>query len=191
MLRIHSADPNHLERTIMNRLISLAALALAACGIAAASPRPETSTYVSGNVADLKPNTGGTLVFSDEHAVLFRTGLAEVSVPYAGVSKAELGVTRVHSHDAPAYKVWALPARLHKTETQLLTLEFKSEQGEDRSMTFEIAKPAASAVLATIQEHTKTGVPGDAAGAKKEKEAWWGDSLWKTQRNASSWNGKN
>jgi len=171
----------------MNKTLCFATLALAACAFAA--PRPETSTYITGNVADLKPNTGGTLVFSDEHAVLFRTGLAEVVVPYAGISKAELGATRVHSHDVPAYKVWALPSRIHKTETQLLTLQFKNEQGEDRTMTFEIAKPAAGTVLETIQDHTKTGASADTA--KTEKETWWGDSIWKTNRNVSSWKDKN
>ncbi len=62
----------------MTRTAFFAALSLLACGCMFGDPRPETSTYVDGNVAALKPNTGGTLVFSDSKAVLFRTGLAEV-----------------------------------------------------------------------------------------------------------------
>jgi hypothetical protein len=164
----------------MTRTTSFAALAILACGCVLGTPRPETSTYVDGNVAALKPNTGGTLVFSDSKAMLFRTGLAEVSLPYDAIRKAELGATKVHSHDAPAYKVWT---RFHKTETQLLTVEFKSAEGEDRTMTFELAKLAASAVLATIQENTNP----TAAAAVTVGSAWWGDEYWKTKQNLNTW----
>jgi hypothetical protein len=177
----------------MTRTASFFALGILACGCVLGDPRPETSTYIDGNVAALKPNTGGTLVFSDSKAVLFRTGLAEVSVPYAGIRKAELGATKVHSHDAPAYKVWALPQRLHKTETQLLTVNFKNAEGEDKTMTFELAKPAASAVLATIEEHTGETAATLAAGGAGNKiaatngSAWWGDEYWKTNHNLNTW----
>jgi len=170
---------------------------LAFACIVSGAPRPETSTYVDGNVSTLKPNTGGTLVFTDSNSMMFRTGLAEVAVPYASILRAELGATQTHSHE-PVYKVWALPKRLHKTETQLLTLEFKSGLGENQNMTLELAKPAASNVLATIEEHT--GKPATAAqgataapGAKTiadEKNAWWGDGYWKTLRNEDSWSTK-
>jgi hypothetical protein len=146
---------------------------------------------VDGNVPVLKPNTGGTLVFSDTSAMTFRTGLAEVPVPYAGIRRAELGATQVHSHDEPAYKVWSLPKRLHKTETQLLTVDFKNGQGLDQTMTFELAKPAASAVLATIEGHTaRPGANGGVAAKSTVEKAWWGDDIWKTNRNAGQWENK-
>lgn len=170
------------------------------------APRPETSTYVDGNVTALKPNTGGTLVFSDDNSMKFRTGVAEVAVPYANISKAELGATQTHSHDDPAYKVWLLPKRLHKTETQLLTVEFKNGLGEHQTMTLELAKDSAGSVLATIEEHggkpvtdadgkpapksvaatTKADSTKSADGGKSAN-AWWGDSFWKTNRNQSQW----
>jgi hypothetical protein len=164
---------------------------MAACALVSAANRPETSTYVDGNVPALKPNTGGTLVFNDTSAMTFRTGLAEVPVPYSGIRRAELGATQVHSHDEPAYKVWSLPKRLHKTETQLLTVDFKNGQGLDQTMTFELAKPAASAVLATIEGHTAkpSGNGGSAAKVAADKP-WWGDDIWKTNRNAATWDNK-
>jgi hypothetical protein len=180
----------------MTRTASFAALGILACGCVLGAPRPETSTYVDGNVVSLRPNTGGTLVFGDNKAVLFRTGLAEVAMPYAGIRKAELGATKIHSHDVPAYKVWALPRRIHKTETQLLTVDFKNEEGEDRTMTFELAKPAASAALATIEEHTgvtsATAASLSAAGAGNRSattngSSWWGDGYWKTAHNLDTW----
>ena len=123
---------------------------LVCAATAFAASRAETTTYVDGNLAGVSPNTGGTLLFSDEKAMSFRTGLATVSVPYAAITRSELGATREISHGAPIYKVWA---RHKKTETQFLTVEFKSEEGEARTMTLELAQASAPAVLATIQDH--------------------------------------
>ena len=171
-----------------------------ACGLTyAASPRPETTTYVDGNVTTLKPNTGGTLVFSDDKSMTFRTGLTDVSVAYTNILRAELGATQTHSHEEPAYKVWTLPKRLHKAETQLLTLEFKTGAGQSQTMTLELAKPAASNVLATIQEKTaspsakasekgaKPGATVAKADSKDSSKDWWGDDYWKTNRNVAKW----
>ena len=168
----------------MIRTACFAAMGVLACGIVFGAPRPETTTYVDGNVAALKPNTGGTLVFSDESSIVLRTGLAEVSVPYSGIRKAELGATQVHSHDAPLYKVWSLPERLHKTQTQLLTLEFVNAENQGQMMTLELAKPVASSVLATIKAHTEAKA---AKNPKPGDPAWWGDSYWKTNRNVEKW----
>lgn len=175
----------------MTKTALFTAFAVLSCAFVYAAPRPENTTYVDGNVASLKPNTGGTLVFTDNDSMVFRTGLAEVAVPYSNILRAELGPTQTHSHDAPAYKVWDLPKRLHRTETQLLVLEFKNGLGESQSMTLELAKPAASDVLSTIEERTtKPEGSKTAASADSKDSAWWGDSFWKTNRNQDSWAGK-
>lgn len=175
---------------------------------AGAAPRSENTTYVDGNVPSLKPNTGGTLVFTDEKSILFRTGLADVAVPYSTISRAELGATQEHSHDSglPG-PLKVLPIHLHKTETQLLTLQFKNGLGDVQTMTLSLAKPAANNVLTTIEERTgKAPVKNESvknepvekparakvASAKTDpkdssKDAWWGDSYWKTNRNVASW----
>ncbi|HEX5431680.1 MAG TPA: hypothetical protein VFW83_06925, partial [Bryobacteraceae bacterium] len=158
-----------------------AASTLLACGLClGAGLGPEASTYVDGNIAALRPNTGGTLVFTDNSTMTFKTGLAEVSVPYSGIHKAELGATRVHSGSDPAYKVWLLPKRLHRSVMQLLTVDFRNRQGQDRTMTLELAKSSASAVLSAIQERTQPITQPQSSG-------WWGDSIWKTQSNAANW----
>lgn len=180
----------------MTRTALLTALGVLACGFAFGAPRPETSTYVDGNVSALKPNTGGTLVFTDTTSMMFKTGLAEVAVPYANILRAELGATQTHSHDESALKLWKLPMRLHKTETQLLTLEFKNGLGESQTMTLELAKPAATNVLATIEDRTakpadklagKSGLEARADAKPAVKDPWWGDDIWKTNRNLPQW----
>ncbi len=155
------------------------------------APRPESSTYVDGDVASLKPNTGGTLVFTDNSSMTFRTGTAEVAVPYASIQRAELGAIQTHKLELPRVGPLAMLNQIHRTETQLLIVEFKSGLGEKQTMTLKLAKPAASTVMATIQEHTAKSVTArkpstETAAAKKEE--WWGDSYWRTVRNQDTWN---
>jgi hypothetical protein len=135
----------------MTRIPSFAALTVLACATALAASRAETTTYVDGNLTGVSPNTGGTLLFSDDKTMVFRTGLATITVPYTAVTRSELGATRETSHGAPIYKVWA---RHRKTETQFLTIDFKNEEGEAKTMTLELAQSAAPSALAMIQDHS-------------------------------------
>jgi hypothetical protein len=185
------------------RTLSFAAVSLLACAAAFGATRPETATYVDGNIASVSPNSGGTLTFSEDSAINFKTGSETVSIPYAGISKTEVGATKVHSHSVPMYKVWSLQKRFSEnTRTQLLTLGFKNADGEDKTMTLELAQPAAKNVLLNIRTHTannttpvqntviakqttKTDRPPE---AKSESNEWWGDQYWKTTRNNGKWN---
>ncbi len=188
-------------------VVVIAALAL--CSTAFAGTRAETTTYVDGNVTGVSPNTGGTLTLSDDKEMSFRTGLATIPVAYASISHAELGAVRQTSHDVPFYKVWELNKRFAaKTETQLLIVNFKDEQGEEKTMTLELAKAAAPGILSAIKSRTGDGVvtgktlvarsKSDKTDPKKDTgsvgaakaESWWGDDFWKTTRNADKWNPK-
>jgi hypothetical protein len=180
------------------RITSLALLTLAISGAAWAAPHSETTTYVDGNVAGLEPNTGGTLNLADDTGITLRTGLTTVEIPYSGVSHAELGAVKETAHGAPLYKVWEINRRFaHKTQTQLLILNFKNEAGEEKNMTLELAKASAENTLATIESHTSTEVASahpkkhSAAAPKKETasadDSWWGDTYWKTKSNQGKW----
>jgi len=140
-------------------IITIAALTVA-CPAALAAERAETTTYVDGNLNGVSPNTGGTLLFSDDKAMYFRTGLATVAVPYASIHHAELGATKETSHDVPLYKVWELPKLFSgKTKTQLLIVNFKNDAGEDKNMTLELAKSSAPGVLSLIQSRSAVDAP--------------------------------
>ena len=152
----------------MTRIPSFAAWTVLACATAFAASRAETTTYVDGNLTGVSPNTGGTLLFSDDKTLVFRTGLTTISVPYGAVTRSELGATRETSHGGPAYKVWA---RRKKTETQFLTVDFKNDEGEAKTMTLELAQASAPSVLAAIQEHTgKTEVAAAAPAPAPSEE---------------------
>jgi len=192
----------------MKRFTLLAVFSIAAL----AASHSETSTYVDGTVKGVSPNTGGTLVLSDDKVMEFRTGLANVQVPYEGISKVELGAVKETSHDVPLYKVWALHKRFtggNKSETQLMIVNYKNEDGEEQSMTLELAEPAVKGVLSTLANRTGKSWGEDSkpqasakhspakpsskesqakSGDSKNADGWWGDDYWKTTRNADKWN---
>jgi hypothetical protein len=196
------------------RMSFLAVLALLTAAAFGAS-HAETTTYIDGNLPGVSPNTGGTLLYSEEKAMYFRTGLVNIPVNYDSISHAELGAQKVASHDVPLYKVWALHKRFsEKTKTQYLVVNFKNDAGEEKNMTLELATPAASDVLSAIESRNskvttastkpelkperetpkkeakveKKPAPEKTAQAKTEaKNAWWGDDYWKTTRNQDKW----
>ena len=109
-----------------------------------------------------------------------KTPLHKVEIPYNQISKAELGSVMVHTPDPePLYKVWALPKRLIKSETQQMTVAFTGGNGQNQTMTLEMSKTSADSVLATIGRHS----------GKVANDSWWGDNYWKTTRNKDTWGG--
>ncbi|HLH40969.1 MAG TPA: hypothetical protein VKX39_17600 [Bryobacteraceae bacterium] len=174
----------------------LTLLFLALAGAALASTPAQTATYIDGNVTGISPNTGGTLSFDDGKAMMLRTGLTSVAVPYDAVSHAELGAVKEDAHGKPFYKFWS---RKHKIETQLLIVNFKDEQGADRTMTLELEQPAAQTVLDDLEARTGKQFTASQTSARKKSNPvaggasvskngeWWGDQYWKTPRNADKW----
>ncbi len=114
------------------------------------APQAETTTYVDGNLTGVSPNSGATLTFSGDKEIVLRTGLTNITVPYESISHAELGAVKESSHSVPFFKIWG---RSKKTETQLLIVNFKNDAGEEKTMTLELAQPAASSVFSSIQSH--------------------------------------
>ena len=163
------------------RIISLAAIALLTIGFAPARDREEPITYVEGTLEGVIPNSGGSLSLEDAQALELKTGLAIIAVPYASITSADLGAIRKHSESEPLYKVWSLHKRIiGKPDTQLLKLEFKNPEGEQKSITVEMAKSAAPAVIEAIQQRKAAGNSNVARGN------WWGDRYWKTTRNTAA-----
>lgn len=161
------------------RFLTLPTLTILAGGLLAAADSAAV-TYIDGNVAELAPSSGATLYMNNPQAMELKTPLHKVQIPYAQISKAELGSVMVHtSEPEPLYKVWALPKRLIKSETQQMTLAFTDVNGQGQTMTLEMSKTSADGVLATIERHS----------AKVANSGWWGDSYWKTTRNKDTWGG--
>ena len=152
-----------------------------ACGLAFAADGPQTVTYISGNLDGLAANTGATLDVSGSKAIAFNNGTVKVEVPYAGISRAELGEATEFSNEEPLYKVWALHKRfVGKRTVQQVTLDFKTAAGESKTLTIEAEQSVAENVVAAIESHTAQAA---------QKTGWWGDAMWKTTRNKDQWGG--
>ncbi len=190
------------------QLIAIPFLAAAAF----AAPQSETTTYVDGNLTGVSPNSGATLTYSGDKQISLHTGLTNIDVPYENISHAELGAVKETSH---GHKLFG---HRSKTETQLLTVNFKNGEGEEKNMTLELAQSAAASVLSSIQTHkagpqqvakqeappapvaseepaaqskTRTKMVPKAEAkteAPKPSTDWWGDTWWKTSRNTDKWN---
>jgi hypothetical protein len=161
------------------RFLTITTLTVLAGGLLAAADSTSV-TYVSGTIGDLSPNTGARLYLNDAKSMEIRTPLHTVQVPYSQISKAELGTIQIYSPETEAlYKVWALPKRFMTSESQKMTVAFTNENGQAQSMTIELPKKSASALLATIERRS-----GTVANAN-----WWGDGYWKTTRNKDAWGG--
>jgi hypothetical protein len=161
------------------RFLILPTLTILAGGVLLAADS-ETITYIDGNIANLSPNTGATLNLTNPQSMEIRTPLHAVQVPYSQILKADLGIVKAHSPEPePLYKVWALPKRLMKAETQQMTLSFKNGDGQDQTMTLELSKPVASGLFAKIGRRN----------GKVADNNWWGDDYWKTTRNKDQWGG--
>ena len=161
------------------RFLTLPILTILTGGLLAAADSA-TVTYIDGNVAGLSPSTGATLYMNNPQSMELKTPLHSVQIPYNQISKAELGSVMVHTPDPePLYKVWALPKRLVKSETQQMTVAFTDGNGQSQNMTIEMSKASADGVLATIERHS----------GKVANDSWWGDNYWKTSRNKDTWGG--
>ncbi len=149
-------------------------LFLLACGVLFGSSSSGTpASYVVGNIGKLSPGDEGKLVLLEEKAV-FRSGKNEIAVPYDDIQNAELGTKLKPAPDASLLKVWQLHKRFtDRTMHQMLIVEF----GDGQTMTLELEESAAAETLEAIQ--IKTGKLRRATNA----EPWWGDSLWKTNKN--------
>ncbi len=143
---------------------------------------PQTVTYIGGTLPDLSPNTGATLYFNSPQTMELRTPLHSVEVPYARISKAELGPIVDHSSEAePPYKLWSIPKRLIKTQGQEMTLAFAGDNGQEQIMTVEMPKKVAAKLFATLTRRN----------GRVAENNWWGSEYWKTSRNKDQWSGPN
>jgi len=124
------------------RTPSLIAASLLASGLAFAG-RSEAVVYTDGNLTGIAVKSKAVLDLSLDDTMKLRVGATDVSVPYASITKADSADSTL----VPA------PGKKASKPAQQLTIEFKSVQGDSRTMTLYMTRPAASHVLAAIHKH--------------------------------------
>jgi len=124
------------------RTPSLIAGTVLACGLAFAG-QSESVVYTDGNLSGIATHTKAVLDLSQDKAMKLRAGRTDVSVPYSSITKSDAAV------DTAAV---AAPGKKNAKPPQAVTVEFKSVQGDTRSMTLQMNKDAAARVLAKINK---------------------------------------
>jgi hypothetical protein len=162
------------------RTTSLAVLTLAACTSLLHAATNREATYVVGNLDNLEPGAEGT-VHIDGDGLTFRSGKVTIEAPYAKIATTEMGPTLTHNEDVPLYKVWQLRRRFaDRTMYQNFTVNFKDSAGNDHTMTLEVTAAAAAELHETLERRT-------GQKARSQQTNWWGDDLWRTNRNHQDW----
>jgi hypothetical protein len=173
------------------RTFSLISLSLAA-SLAAFAATSHDAVYSVGDLDGISAGAKG-VVRADENTLTFHSGKLTVEMPYSKVIHMELGQRVARSTDTK-HRFWELNK---KTEHQTILVNFKDAVGKDQSMTLELTE--ADALDITHFVNSRTGVDGpdvrgvvdyrSSQGITRQEEAeWWGDRVWRTDHNSSSWN---
>lgn len=153
-------------------------VALGSSSLRAAASRE--ATYTIGDLDGLEPGASG-IVQLDNQGLKFHSGKITIDAPYSKISSAELGAKLTHSEDVPLYKIWELHKRFaDKTTYQNFIVNFKDARGDEHSMTLEMTESAAAELHETIERRT-------GAKARSQRDDWWGDDMWRTNRNHQTW----
>ncbi len=139
-------------------------------------------TYLEGNIDGFAVNASSKLEFKDSKVMVLRTKGADAVIPYGMVTKTDDVLVPVVSEKDPLYKVWSIHKRLLiPNPLHAVTVTYTDKAGAEKKVTLEMEKAAAE----RLEAHVKQASDRNAANAG----AWWGDSVWKTQRNKSDWGG--
>ena len=162
------------------RVVSLLILTLAASSSLLRAATSHEATYVVGNLDGIEPGAGG-IVHVGADRLTFRSGKLTIDAPFSKITGTELGAKLTHSEDVPLYKVWELHKRFgDKTTYQNFTVNFTDASGHEQSMTLEMPASAVALMHETLERQT-------GQKARRQRDDWWGDEIWRTDRNHESW----
>ncbi len=166
-------------------------LPLAALLAMAALPlRSATSTeaeYVGGTAKGVPLNAIGSLSFEDGKELRFQYGKSVFRLPYASITGTDVASRGRYYHVLGHIPV---PRLFTHGGPQIYSIRFKDASGSVGTASFEMAAkaiPATREALAARQE-PQSGALAAAPGSSPQ-DAWWGDHVWKTTRNRSTWPG--
>jgi hypothetical protein len=135
--------------------------------------------YVGGTVKSIPANSIGTFNFDDGKQMRFNYGSTAYQLSYdeiigTDVAKAE-GHHILHKIPVPQFD----PRKRKET----LSIHFKNESGATETLNFELAAEQADRARDMIAIMKK----GPENVLTSQKDDWWGDKYWKTNRNKAAW----
>ncbi|SRR5579871_901536 len=141
--------------------------------------RAATVEYVGGTGSSIPANTVGTLNFDDGGMLRFTYGGTVYSLPYDQITTTD--INKADSHHV-LHKIPVPTFNPHFRKTTL-SIHYKDAAGAVQTLNFAMTSDMASDAQDTIALK-KTGPRNVVADRATD---WWGDGLWKTNRNKATW----
>ena len=135
--------------------------------------------YVGGTVKSIPANTVGTLNFDDGAQLRFTYGGQVYGLPYDQITSTDIAKAEGH-HVLHKIPVPTLNPHFRK---MTLSIHFKDSVGAAQTLNFDMTSDSANDAQDEIALK-KTGPRNVVADRSSD---WWGDGLWKTNRNKASW----
>ena len=167
--------------------------------------RRAPASYLGGSVVSIPAYSNGSLDWSSDTELRFHYGDQSESWPYGSIVGLALEKPAAASlwKKAATLGVLALPMFANSTEREL-TVYYKNAEGLSSSVVFELTADEADALVPALESRTgkhSTLQAMSAAKLQARKDsvkpaanphimtngAWWGDSFWRTNRNAGRW----
>ena len=164
-------------------ILPLAALLTMAATPLRSAPSTEAE-YVGGTAKGIPLNAAGSLSFEDGKELRFQYGKSVFRLPYASITATDVA-SRGHFYRVLGHI--PVPRLFTRGGPQIFSIRYKDASGNG-TVSFEISSkaiPATREALAARLEPQSGALA--AAPASGQGEVWWGDHVWKTTRNRSTW----
>ena len=140
---------------------------------------PSAVEYVGGTVKSVPANTTGWFNFDDNKELRFTYGESVYKLPYTQITSTDIVKGETHH----ILRRIPVPSLMPGRQRETLTIAYKDAAGASGTLNFQLAASQAWAARDTIAAK-KSAAEAAAAGQSAQ---WWGDKLWKTNRNKGTW----
>ena len=136
--------------------------------------------YVGGSAKAIPANSTGTFNFDDAKELRFNYGASVYALPYEQITTTDIGKVKGESHHI--LRKIPVPS-FSRDPKETLTIAYKDAAGATGTLSFELTASQAA--------HTRDNIAMKKAIIEADIQArsneWWGDKLWKTNRNKAAW----
>jgi hypothetical protein len=141
--------------------------------------------YLGGTVKTIPEKTAGSLDLTSPSDLRFLYGKSEFKIPYGKIKDFQLSGSRVgHYHLGQV----PLPNVPWRSREHFLDLSFRNDNNSISTISFRVeGKGLESTVWILKQRIEKEKQESKVTGRTKLADSWWGDDIWKTNRNKPTW----
>lgn len=134
--------------------------------------------YVGGTVKAIPANSTGAFNFDDDKELRFNYGQSVYALPYEQITATDIAKGETHH----ILRKIPVPS-FSRDPKETLTIDYKDAAGATGTLSFDLTASQA----AQVRDDIATKKARIQANAEARSNEWWGDKLWKTNRNKGAW----